>query len=654
MKKIMKVDLKILSALFLLIASAMISCDDESEVIKPQNGLVANAGEDKASKVNQEIVLDGSASYNKNQKSFTYVWSITTKPAASTALIASPFAMKASFTPDVAGLYIVELTLKQDSWTAKDQVILTISPEDVNTPTAVILNQNIYFPTTLNDIFENPAQPDYIVTNDIEVRADLVIMPGVVIAFHENKGMQLMNGAVRAVGTPDHGIIFKGLTDQPSYWKGIVIHSNNELNEFEFVTIKQAGSATFTETGVKANVTLAGSAIEGGALKISHTVFSESGGYGLYVQGTSTLNRFSNNAFLNNAFSAAYIPASQLHKIDVVSFTGTNGVETGGVLFQESEITWKKLTGSYFVTSDIQIYSGVSIDAGASFKMSSGITIQITDNGYLRAIGSAELRTVFTSSGNGIYWNGLYFNSGNQNNTISYCDISYAGMNKIAAAAHPANIVIGNAGTAIIEHSIIKNGLGYGLVTPSLEQVNEDLAQVNTFNNLQKGSVFPETIIQPELPPLTGIWVDQWTFNQHINNIADNYYNPQTGTWFQGAANPWAMNPAGFGIHFAENGNFTWTIAEQSPMTGCESWSAEYITGTTTVTPGTITFNQDYWRSKFINSCDETWNIDTEVTTSVISIPYKIEKMYNVWTYEEYWRLTFTNPDNSTFYYYRR
>jgi len=650
----MKVDLKILSALFLLIASAMISCDDESEVIKPQNGLVANAGEDKASKVNQEIVLDGSASYNKNQKSFTYVWSITTKPAASTALIASPFAMKASFTPDVAGLYIVELTLKQDSWTAKDQVILTISPEDVNTPTAVILNQNIYFPTTLNDIFENPAQPDYIVTNDIEVRADLVIMPGVVIAFHENKGMQLMNGAVRAVGTPDHGIIFKGLTDQPSYWKGIVIHSNNELNEFEFVTIKQAGSATFTETGVKANVTLAGSAIEGGALKISHTVFSESGGYGLYVQGTSTLNRFSNNAFLNNAFSAAYIPASQLHKIDVVSFTGTNGVETGGVLFQESEITWKKLTGSYFVTSDIQIYSGVSIDAGASFKMSSGITIQITDNGYLRAIGSAELRTVFTSSGNGIYWNGLYFNSGNQNNTISYCDISYAGMNKIAAAAHPANIVIGNAGTAIIEHSIIKNGLGYGLVTPSLEQVNEDLAQVNTFNNLQKGSVFPETIIQPELPPLTGIWVDQWTFNQHINNIADNYYNPQTGTWFQGAANPWAMNPAGFGIHFAENGNFTWTIAEQSPMTGCESWSAEYITGTTTVTPGTITFNQDYWRSKFINSCDETWNIDTEVTTSVISIPYKIEKMYNVWTYEEYWRLTFTNPDNSTFYYYRR
>ncbi len=220
--------------------------------------------------------------------------------------------------------------------------------------------------------------------------------------------------------------------------------------------------------------------------------------------------------------------------------------------------------------------------------------------------------------------------------------------------AEPANIVIGNAGSAIIEHSIIKNGLGYGLVTPSLEQVNENLAQVNTFNNLQKGSVFPETIIEPELPPLTGSWVDQWTFNQHINNIADNYYNQQTGTWFEGAANPWAMNPAGFGIHFAENGDFTWTIAEQSPMSGCESWSAEYITGTATIAPGMITFNQDYWRSKFINSCDETWNVDTEVSTSVISLPYKIEKMYNVWTYEEYWKLTFTNPDNSTFSYYRR
>lgn len=650
----MKVQLNVLSAFLLLFSTVMISCDDESEIIKPQNGLVAMAGIDQANKVNQEVVLDGSASYNQNQLSFTFLWTVKSKPEGSVTVITSPFAQKASFIPDMPGIYVIELTLKQDHWTAKDEVVLTISPADVSSPTTIILSENINSPITLTDIFEDPAQADYLVTHDIEVRTDLVIMPGVVIAFQENKGLALVTGSIRAIGTADHEIVFRGLTDQPSYWKGIVIHSNNELNEFKFVTIKQGGSATFMETGVRANMSIAGSAISGGALKISHTVFSESGGYGLYVQGMSALNHFSNNAFMNNSSLAAYVPAGQLHKIDVVSFTGTSGVETGGSVLQENEITWKKLTGSYFVTSDLQINTGVSIDAGAVFKMSQGITFQVAGNGYLKAIGLPELRTVFTSAGNGVYWNGLYFNSNNQNNKLSYCDISFAGMNTISDADQPANIVIGNGGTAIIEYSIIKNGLGYGLVTPSLDQVNETLEQVNTFNNLQKGSVFPESIIVPELPPLTGSWVDQWTFNQHINSVADNYYNQQTNTWFEGAANPWAMSSAGFGIHFDESGNFTWTVAEQSPMTGCESWSAEFITGTATFTSGVISFSQDYWRSKFINSCDETWNVDTEVTPIDISIPYKIEKMYNVWTNEEYWRLTFTNPDNSTFSYYRR
>ncbi len=650
----MKGYLFVVSIFYLLISAAIISCDDETEIIKPQNGLVALAGLDQAGKVNQEVVLDGSSSYHKNQQSFTYSWTIATKPEASASVIVSTFAAKASFTPDVAGLYVITLTLKQDHWTAKDEVFLTISPADVNTPSPVILNENINSPITLNDIVEDPTQPDYVVTHDIEVRSDLVIAPGVVIAFQENKGLQLMTGSLRAIGTADQEIIFRGLTNQPSYWKGIVIHSNNELNEFKFVTIKQGGSSAFSETGVSANVTLAGSAISGGALKISHTVFSESGGYGLYVQASSELNHFSNNAFINNASLAAYVPAHQLHKIDVVSFTGTNGVETGGSVLQENEITWKKLTVSYFVTSDLQIKAGVSIDAGAVFKMSQGITFQVAGNGYLKAIGLPELRTVFTSAGNGVYWNGLYFDSNNQNNKLSYCDISFAGLNKISDADHPANIVIGNDGTAIIEHSIIKNGLGYGVVTTSLDLVNENLEQVNTFNNLQKGSVFPDQVIEPELPPLTGSWVDQWTFNQHINTVADNYYNQQTNTWFEGTANPWAMSTAGFGIHFDESGNFTWTVAEQSPMTGCESWSAEFITGTATFSSGVISFSQDYWRSKFINSCDETWNVDTEVTPIDISLPYKIEKMYNVWTNEEYWRLTFTNPDNSTFSYYRR
>jgi len=186
-----------------------------------------------------------------------------------------------------------------------------------------------------------------------------------------------------------------------------------------------------------------------------------------------------------------------------------------------------------------------------------------------------------------------------------------------------------------------------------INRVNQNLILVNSFNNLLRGTVYPAILTYPDRPSVTGVWLDQWSFNQDAADIADNFFNKETGLWFEGAANPWAMSAAGFGIRFDENGTFTWNIAEHSPMVGCESYSAEYITGTATISSDMITFDQDYWRSKFINSCDTSWNVDTEVSTSVIMIPYEISKMYD-FSGNEYWQITFTNPDGSEFSFYRR
>ena len=88
-------------------------------------------------------------------------------------------------------------------------------------------------------------------------------------------------------------------------------------------------------------------------------------------------------------------------------------------------------------------------------------------------------------------------------------------------------------------------------------------------------------------------------------------------------------------------------------MTGCESWSAEYITGTASIASDEIIFHQNFWRSKFVNSCDPSQNVDMEVTPSDIPLTFKIEKMYDVFSGEEYWQLKFTNPDGSTFSFFR-
>lgn len=656
--KTMKANSGITGMCLLLLITTLAGCNKEDEmVVRPQNELVAVAGEDKTVKVNEEILLDASASYDRNNKPFTYRWSVKTRPQGSVAALTASNSIQTTFTPDAPGVYIIKLMISQGNWSSMDELTITVTSAEPNGPLTVIIADHITTNTTLTDIVDDPSQPDYIVVNDVEVRSDIIIMPGVVVAFEENKSLQIISGSIRAKGTSDNGIILRGLGNTPAYWKGVLIYSNSERNEFQYVTIEQAGSSVFAESGKKASVTLAGTDYSGAALNVSHSAFYKSGGYGVYVQGASTLNHFSNNTFFNNVSVAAYIPANQLHRIATDTFSENHGfeVETGGLVIHETEVAWKPIpNGSYRVTSDIRIRSGVTIEAGAFFKMDSGVTIHVSDNGYLNAAGVEASRITFTSTGSGVRWNGFLFDSPNENNNIIYCEVSDAGLNVIADAAHPANIVVGDFGKLTIQNSVIRNGLGYGLVTKVLENVNHNMVLVNTFENLGRGSVFPTILSYPDRPSVTGVWLDEWSFSQRLNTVADDFYNRQTQTWFDGAPNPWTMSPPGFGIRFDENGNFTWTAAEHSPSTGCESYSAEYMTGSATVSADRISFDQNYWRSKFINSCDETQNVDIEVAPSVISLPYEIFRLYDMFSGEGYWGLKFTNPDGSTFSYYRR
>jgi hypothetical protein len=650
---------KLFQFIFLLFAIAMVSCDEEDKPTEIQNGLVSVAGTDQTVEVDQVIQLDGSGSHDKNSKPFTYLWAIKTKPQASVAAFSTPNGVKTMFKPDAAGVYVIQLVLYQNGWSAKDELILTVTSNGPNDPTTVILDEDIVSSTSLDDIFVDSEQPDYIVTSDINVQADLTIMPGVIIEFEQNKGLQVITGSLNARGTSSNGIIFRGLNDSKAYWKGIAIYSNGEGNELDYVSVTGGGSAIFQETTVPSNILIAGTDVSGAAVKISNSSFTESGGYGLYIEGMSTLNGFSNNTFASNTLAAAFIPARELHKAETTLFFGNNGfegIETSGTVDPGLNGTWKKLqTGSYLVRSNIEIKGGITIEAGAAFKVKNGVTVSVVDYGYLNATGSADAKIIFTSETINGRWNGLYFNGFNENNMLKYAEINNAGLNKIADSDHPGNIAIGSNGKLIVENSVMRNGLGYGLVAKSITSVNADVVTVNTFENLQKGSVFPTVLNYPDMPEVTGEWVDYWSFNQGFSSISENFYNSQTGIWFAGAATPWEMNSGkGVGIRFDENGGFIWTIAEHSPMTGCISYSAEYITGTANIASDKITFDQNFWRSKFINSCDPSQNVDTNVTTFQLELPYTIAKMYNLFTGEQYWAIIFTNPDNSTFSLYRK
>jgi hypothetical protein len=72
---------------------------------------VADAGPDQAGQVGDMVTLDGSASFDRDQDALSFSWSLTSRPAGSTATLSSAGTVTPSFTIDVAGDYEVELVV---------------------------------------------------------------------------------------------------------------------------------------------------------------------------------------------------------------------------------------------------------------------------------------------------------------------------------------------------------------------------------------------------------------------------------------------------------------------------------------------------------------------------------------------------------------
>jgi len=100
----------------------------------------ADAGIDQNVPMGTVVTLDGSASSDPDGNPITYVWTLDSKPANSTAAIVDGSSPRPSLTPDQAGTYIASLVVT-DSLNEKsvaDQVVVTVNPVNKNNaPVAV-------------------------------------------------------------------------------------------------------------------------------------------------------------------------------------------------------------------------------------------------------------------------------------------------------------------------------------------------------------------------------------------------------------------------------------------------------------------------------------------------------------------------------------
>ena len=100
------------------------SCDSTS----PPEPPVAEAGPDQPNaNVGELVTLNGSGSYDTKNKTLTFSWTFLSQPAGSTATLSGATTSVASFTPDVGGTYVVQLTVNNGKLTAADQCTITVN-----------------------------------------------------------------------------------------------------------------------------------------------------------------------------------------------------------------------------------------------------------------------------------------------------------------------------------------------------------------------------------------------------------------------------------------------------------------------------------------------------------------------------------------------
>lgn len=450
-------------------------------VIYDENGnVISEDNENNSITITQTYELDGSASTDPDQDQLSFQWTIVSQPDGSNPEINNDTNAGANFVPDLTGEYIIQLEVTDPNDNSNATQVTIIANAD-----PMVINADINENTTLEDIFEGSDMPDYLVTADVDVNAELTVDPGVIIHFEQNRTLKITSsGMINAEGTTDNSIVLTSANIPGEIrWNGVLVESSDARNTLENVEISWAGNEEILYSS--GWITAALAVGEDSKLKVNNTTITNSGDYGLFVHSKGELSEFSDNSFENNKGYPVGLYAAQVSSIDGIStFSGNKKdvvVINKSTLTSDDEIEWSALNNArYHLSGDLTIDALLRIEAGAQFESQQEVAIIVNSDGALIAKGTASNEILFTTANEDgqIHWSGIQFKSSDARNELDYVNVSWAASNSnfYYGGWQTVSIGVDDNAQATITNSTISNSSADGIfVHPEAEVSFKDL-----------------------------------------------------------------------------------------------------------------------------------------------------------------------------------
>ncbi|MCU0671632.1 MAG: right-handed parallel beta-helix repeat-containing protein [Myxococcota bacterium] len=352
-----------------------------------------------------------------------------------------------------------------------------------------ILPERFEASTTLSGCYEAPVSP--VIVDGVTITME----PGTTITFARDTGLWFSGDATLiAVGTAEDPILLTGAEERRGFWAGVRFDSADGANRMDYVTVEYAGSTTAASDPDAAAIKMTSDS-RSVVLSLSHCTLRESGGWGLWAEGGTTLPTFADNTLTTSTLGAASLDSTLVHQLDAATSYSGNTVDHVVVRasYVHENVTWGALDVPYRVEGALEISAVWTLSPGTTIVMGEAAQITISDDvAAMNAVGTAASPIVITGArASAGAWDAIVFdNTNNSSNVLEHVMLENGGggdeqydLAMIVAVSDSHGV------TVDVSDCTLRGSAKYAIHLDVYADYNDDIESSNTFADNASGNV---------------------------------------------------------------------------------------------------------------------------------------------------------------------